>query len=283
MILISIIVILLIIGVCYLIVKNKDNNKRYEYEEIEKYYTNTSGNKIYTKLYKPITSNKVPIAIYSHGRGTTHNAATNYAKALAKLGVAVLTYDFRGGSVNSKSDGLTTDMSFLTECDDLETLISKVKEFDFIDKDNIILIGSSQGGAVSALVVSKHDEIKGTVLLYPALSIPENIRKEYKSIDNVPDELYYEEDDITVGKKYFTDIWDLDVYSVLNKNTKNIIIIHGTADEDVPLKDSRDLNKFYNNSKLYEIEGAPHGFKNKYFDEAIKHIIDYLKDIDVIR
>lgn len=261
------------------------NNKRkeYTYKIIEEYYSNSNNEKIYTRLYKPITNKNIPIVIYSHGLGATYRAATDYAEYLAKKGIATLSFDFRGGSDRSKSDGKTTNMSIMTECDDLEFIISKVKEFNFIDKDKIILMGSSQGGAVSALISSKHNDIKGTVLLYPAIGLFSFVHNMYSSIDKVPEEFSFSDDSIIVGKNYFTDIWNINPYDILKNDTKEIVIIQGTADRVVPVTQARELNELYKNSTLYEIEGAPHGFNDKYFDEAIKYVDRYLKNIEVMR
>lgn len=47
-----------------------------------------------------------------------------YAIELAKMGCLTYTFDFCGGSaILGKSDGLTTEMSVLTEVKDLESVI----------------------------------------------------------------------------------------------------------------------------------------------------------------
>lgn len=277
--------VLVTIGLSLFFILKNDNptDLEYEYDEIEEYYTNSNNEKIYTKMYKPITKKKVPIVIYSHGLGATYRAATDYGEYLAKEGVALISIDFRGGSNRSKSDGLTTDMSIISECDDLEFILSKVKEFDFIDKNKIILMGSSQGGAVSALVSSRHSDIKGAVLLYPALGLFDFAHNMYSSIDKIPEEFSFSSDSITVGRKYFTDIWDINPYELVKNDTKKLIIIQGISDTIVPVSQARLLNSLYKNSTLYEIDGAGHGFDGEYFEEAIKYVVKYFKEIEIIR
>ena len=276
-------IILIILVSFFFIFNNKKDDKEYEYDVVENYYINSNNEKIFTKLYKPNTDKKVPIVIYSHGLGATYRAATDYGEHLAKEGIALLSFDFRGGSSRSKSDGKTTDMSMLTECDDLEFLISKVREFDFVDQNQIILMGSSQGGAVSAIISSRHSNIKGTVLLYPALSIPSFVRGMFPDKDDIPEVVDNFIDSIVLGRKYFLDIWDYNPYDEVKTDTKKIAIIHGTIDRTVPISQSEELNELYENSDLYKVEGAGHGFSDKYFDEAIKYVDKYLKDINVLR
>lgn len=274
---IIIIIIILLIALLSLFILLRKDNDSYKVTEIN--IKNSNGDNIYSVLYKPNKSGKMPIVIYSHGLGATYRAGTDYAEELVKEGIMTLCFDFRGGSRRSKSDGLTTEMSFMTEYDDLETILETVKTWDFVDTDNIILAGSSQGGAVSALVSAKHDEVKGLILLYPALSIPDVFRNWYKSLDSVPDTVDINDDSITIGKKYFEDIWYLDPYSEVANDNKKIIIIHGTEDNVVSISNSEKLNNIYINSKLYKIEGAAHGFSGKYFEEALKYVLEYLKEI----
>ena len=248
----------------------------------EKILRNSDNKKIYGELYKPRTSDKVPIVIYSHGLGATFKAGIDYGKKLAEYGIATFTFDFRGGSDKSRSEGNTHEMSFITEMDDLEFIIETVKKWDFVDTNNIILMGSSQGGAISALVSSSHDDIKGTVLLYPALSIPSAIHNWYSSVEIIPNEIEMN-DNITVGPRYFIDIWNMDVYSMIQKDNKKVLIIQGSEDSLVPVEQSKYVNSLYRNSKLQIINGAGHGFDGKYFDEAITYIVDYFKELQIIK
>ena len=80
----------------------------------------------------------------------------HYAKLLASMGYASYCFDFNGGSaVKSKSSGKTVDMSVLTEVKDLEAVISYAKERSYTNSEQIVLMGCSQGGFVSALEAAK--------------------------------------------------------------------------------------------------------------------------------
>lgn len=273
---ITIVITLLILLAIFLIYQHKG------YTIKDNYIKNDSNQKIYTKLYKPNKRGKLPIVIYSHGLGASYRAANDYAKELLKYDIATITFDFRGGANKNKSDGSPKDMSFLTEIEDLETIIEYVKDLDFVDKNQIILMGSSQGGAISALVSAKRDDIKGTVLLYPALSIPSVVTKWYKTKEDIPEEIKMTKK-ITVGPKYFLDIWDMDVYKEIVKDEKQILILQGTEDDLVLPEYSKKVNETYKNSELFFIKGAGHGFDGKQFDEAMIHIVDYLEKIEIIK
>jgi len=274
-----IIIILLFLAMAIFLVVKRNNKDFLSGELIIK---NENNQSIYAVLHRPDVKGKMPIVIYSHGLGASYRACGDYADSLEELGIATLCFDFRGGSDNSKSDGSPKEMSFLTEMEDLRTIIEEVKKWDFIDLDNIILMGSSQGGAISALISAEREDIKGTVLLYPALGIPEVVTKWYSSKEAIPEEIKMTSK-ITVGPKYFIDIWDLDVYSIIEKDEKQILILQGTEDTLVKPDQSRKVNETYKNSELYFIEGAGHGFEDEQFTEAFKYIKEYLEEINVIR
>ena len=112
---------------------------------------------------------KLPAVIFSHGFGGNYRVGAQYAEILAENGYAVYCFDFCGGSPGSRSDGSTLEMSVFTEKDDLDAVIETIRGLDYIDGDNIFLMGSSQGGAVSAIAAAERKEdIRGMILLYPA-------------------------------------------------------------------------------------------------------------------
>ena len=105
--------------------------------------------------YRPEGVN-LPIAVVSHGFMAYQDTVRHYAKLLAEMGFVSYCFDFNGGCVvKGKSDGKTTEMSVLTEVKDLEAVITYAKEQEYTDADDILLMGCSQGGFVSALVAAK--------------------------------------------------------------------------------------------------------------------------------
>ena len=120
------------------------------------------------------------------------------------------------------------------------------------------------------------------VLLYPATSLPSAIKRWYSDTKDIPEEIPMNSN-ITVGKNYFTDVWDLDVYKEIENDEKPILIIQGTDDPLVKPEEADKIHAIYKNSKVYKIEGAGHGFDGEYFDEAIVHVDDFLKELGIIK
>jgi dienelactone hydrolase len=129
------------------------NDYRFNTREI---FANNNGKNIFGIVYIPINAGtKMPTVIYSHGYGGNNSGGRIYAEALAKKGIAVYCFDFCGGGNQSRSDGKTTDMSVFTEKSDLEAVISMMKAQDFVDSNNLFLMGISQGGMVSAMAAAE--------------------------------------------------------------------------------------------------------------------------------
>lgn len=148
---------------------------------------------IYGRIFLPRSKKKkkFPTVISSHGFGGSYEYGVDYAKALAKKGYAVYCFDFCGGSPDSRNSGSTLNMSIFTEQKDLETVIKNLKKKKYVDKKNIFLFGTSQGGAVSAITAAKHrKEIRGLILFYPAFVLVDHAKAEFKSVDECRENLF---------------------------------------------------------------------------------------------
>ena len=88
---------------------------------VKEYTFDSNGKKIYARAYIPDVQGSVPLVVYSHGLGASVEHDEEVQKTLAKSGVAVFSFEFAGGSSSSspKSEGATTEMSVLTELQNL--------------------------------------------------------------------------------------------------------------------------------------------------------------------
>lgn len=253
----------------------------YEYEAREIDCTIGSQN-IYGVAYIPETDGTVPLAIFAHELGSTHRSGTEYAEELASRGIAAYTFDFRGGSTASRSDGSTVGMSVMTEAADVEAVLDAAKEWDFVDSSRIALIGASQGGMASAVAAShRPDEIAGLILLYPALLVHDAVHEQFDSLDEVPEQFYFN-GWINVGKNYVSDVWDYDVYAEMPNYTNPVLILHGDRDGIVDVSYAERAAESYPDAELHILRGAGHGFYGRSFDTAMEYTLDYLGEIGFI-
>lgn len=232
---------------------------------------------IYGVVYIPQTQEEqMPAVIYAHGYGVTHQNGIQYAEKLAERGFVVYCFDFCGGSTESKSDGSPLEMSILTEQADLETVIDMVRELDYVDSDRVFLFGASQGGLVSGITAAANKEkLRGLILLYPGFEIVETVQALFSGPDEIPDSYHFMW--MTVGRRYFEDVWDYDVYDVIGAYDKDVLLIHGDSDSIVPLSSSERALEVYPSAQLKIIPGAGHGLHGEDAETATEYMVEYLQ------
>ena len=226
--------------------------------------------------YRP-EGEKLPVAIVCHGFMAWQDTVRQYAKELARMGYCAYCFDFCGGSVmkKGKSDGATTDMSVLTEVQDLEAVIEYVRSLPYTGSE-LLLMGCSQGGFVSALVAAKHPGlVNKLVLFYPALCIPDDARAGKMMLakfdpKNIPECIKC--GPMKLGRCYVADVIGMAPYEEINSYRGPVLIVHGTKDNIVKLDYSRKAQRAYPNAKLHIIEGGAHGFSKKHDAIAIAHL-----------
>lgn len=235
--------------------------------------------------YAPQGEN-LPIAIVSHGFMANLKTVEHYVKTLANMGYAAFCFDFCGGSVMmGKSDGKTTDMSVITETEDLTAVIEYAKSLPHTNSDNVLLMGCSQGGLVSALVAAKQKEkITKLVLFYPAFSIPDDAKAGkmmWAKFDPkaVPETLNC--GPMKLGKRYVTDVLDMNPFDKIKSYCGEVLIVHGTKDKIVPLAYSEKAYITYLQNtppekvKLCVIENGAHMFSKKHDVQAISALTNF--------
>lgn len=257
-----------------------ENLPTYTYRQQEMEVEN-QGQKIYGIAYIPNTENeKSPLAICAHGLGGSYQSNAAYAEQLASHGIAAYCFDFRGGG-GSRSAGDATEMSVMTEVSDLEVIMEAALGWDFVDENKIVLLGTSQGGIVSGIAAARHtDLISGLVLMYPAFLIGDVVHEQFDSLEEVPDRFQFIW--ITAGRPYVEDMWDYDVYEEIGDYTGKVLLLHGSADNIVPVSYSDRAAEVYEDVDYHVIDGAGHGFHGDAFDEAVRYVFEYLQKIQII-
>ncbi len=241
--------------------------KEYSSYTTQDLWCNNGGKRIYGKMYLPEGApSPMPAVILSHSFSLTHESMNSYCIALTRKGYAAYCFDFCGGSKNSRSDGDTTDMTVFTEVSDLEAVLAHMRSLSYIDRDNIFLLGTSQGGLVSALAAAEHPtEVKGLILMYPGFSMPEQITSFFKDPDNISDMMLnmFAMTGMPVGRGYVKTLHGFDVYANIKNYSRDVLILHGSRDFIVPISYSERAVEVYPHATLRVIEGAGHGFNSE--------------------
>ena len=207
---------------------------------------------IYGKSFMPKDAeDKLTAVILSHGYNSYHEDLADLASALAEQGVFAYCFDFRGGSLRSKSSGSSLEMSIQSEIDDLRAVISHIEGMNCIDRERIYLYGESQGGFVSALTAD--EKIKGLYLLYPAFCIPD--QWEGKNIEGEADFM-----GMPLSSCYCEGLPKYDVFEHIGKYSGDVKIYHGDNDSLVDLSYSQKAADSFKNAVLTMFDGEGHGF-----------------------
>ena len=117
-----------------------------------------------TLIFPKATKGKSPGVLFVHGLTGHKESSYQYANGLAKIGYVSFLFDMRG---HGKSGG---DLNILNLNDFLEDVLSAYDHFtgiEFVDKDNISVVGSSMGAYLAARLSSKRD-VQNLVIRAPA-------------------------------------------------------------------------------------------------------------------
>lgn len=218
--------------------------------------------KIYGWMYRPkAAKGQLPAVILSHSHSLTHEAMKGYARLLAEKGFAAYCYDFCGGSDKSLSDGRTEDMTLFTEVADLKAVLSGVRAQDYVDASRIFLLGSSEGGLVSALTAEEvAEEVAGMVLFYPAFTLPDLVNM-FASFGGMGGSMGMGSS-MGLSEAYVNALKGYDAYAHIGTFSRPILMLLGTEDILVKKADLEKAVGLYanGNATLQMIEGANHGF-----------------------
>jgi len=243
-------------------------------------FTNSHGQKLAAVLADPAPDKHMPIAILCHGFTTQKNNDTNLAltQSLNQNGIATFRYDFFG---HGESEGDFADITLTEGTDDVLSAIKFVK-----DRGNtkIAIVGSSYGGIAVLLAAAKSSDLSAVAGKSPVSDYPE-VEMLRRTEDDIAK---WQKDGFTIHRNskgtefklnysFWQDMQSQFVYDIADRIKVPTLIIHGTADESVPIEQSRKTAQLIPNCQLIEIEDADHRYsKKEHFDQMIASISDFL-------
>lgn len=231
---------------------------------------------LYAVVYTPEEQkDSYPTVIISHGFSGSHKDNIARAELLAQNGFCAVVFDFYGGNQASKSGGTMQEMSVLTEAEDLSAMMDGMQALPYVDKDNLFLLGCSQGGFVSSYVAAKRpDEVKALVLLFPAFALQDDCWNRHGSIENIPEtETVMNQ---PLGAIYSRDAMSFDIYDVIGDYKGPVLIHHGDKDDVVDISYSEKAAQVYENAEFTVIHNGGHGFQGKQLKESNAALVEFL-------
>ncbi len=235
------------------------------------------GEKLFGVLHYPETLKKikVPCVVMYHGftgsRTEAHFLFTKLARKLAKRGIAVLRFDFRG---SGDSEGSFSDMTVEEELSDAKAALDFIKTQKNIATDRLGILGLSMGGFVGSYTAGQYPGIKSVVLMSAVArfwSLWRKLLVEGTGRAGGPvmvGGIKLSKNFITAIKKYD----GLNLKSIVDY-VNPLLVIHGAKDPVVPVEDGElyhAVSASYK-KKIVIIENAGHTFESKRSEEkAIK-------------
>ncbi|WP_454061882.1 alpha/beta hydrolase [Candidatus Nitrospira salsa] len=214
---------------------------------------NIEGEKIDYTFHAGEKGTKVMVVL---GHGVTGNKDRPFVVALAEAlshdGIPALRMSFSG---NGDSEGRFEDSTISKEVNDLGSV------FDVLDGWNILYVGHSMGGAVGVLLASQDPRIVGLVSLAGMVHTDAFSQREFSDV--TPDKgLMWDEPACPLSQVFIDDTSAIGTVVTRAPSIKvPWLLVHGTADDVVPLQDSLDIFERANDPKqLVQIEGADHVF-----------------------
>lgn len=230
---------------------------------------------LFGELYLPEgAEGPLPLVILCHGLGSNHEKMVPYAEFFAENDTAAYVFDFIGGSEVSRSDGKMTEMSVLTEAEDLDAVIDYFRGDERFAEGKLFLFGGSQGGMICLYTAGKRPgDIAGLVALYPALNLQDICRQD--TANGVPDTVQIRNH--IVGSVYLKDMLTFDIYEVMKNYTGPVLLMHGTADPMVPVSYAEKAAEVLSDAELIILEGAGHGFKGADLERAANDALRFIR------
>lgn len=246
---------------------------------VKKIPVDAGRHKLYGELLIPEGKNgPLPTVICCHGFGSSYRLCKKtMGMCLAKSGFAVYCFDFYGGSKHTRSGGSMLEMSIFTEKEDLRAVIPVIRDLPSTDRNNLFLLGESQGGCVAGITAPDFQrDLKAMVLYYPAFCIPDDARKKFKTVDDIPP--VSKTFGLDVGRIYNEKLLDYDVYEVIRNFDRPVLIMHGDNDEVVPIDYGRKATEVYPDAQFVVFPGEVHGFMGKGKLKAAKRSWEFFTD-----
>jgi len=235
-------------------------------------------------INRPSISGKIPCIIFCHGfmgNKLGHNFMfVKIARTLEKLNIASIRFDFRG---SGESDGDFKDITISSEVEDCKRVLQFANSLDYIDKNNINILGFSMGAAIAVVIASSYSNIiKNSILMSAGFNMYDIFISEATG-DRLYEFLekgYINFENNILSEKAIEDAFNYRVFDYLKDMKGNTLIIHGTEDKSVyPLYARKIQQLLGSKAKLKFIKGADHCYSSpEYYAELVKEIVLFVKE-----
>lgn len=212
------------------------------------------------------------------GHGVTGNKdrewAVSLATALGRAGWPAMRLSFSG---NGGSEGSFRDSTISKEVEDLGSVLDAVAGKADETERGVVYVGHSMGGAVGVLRAARDHRIRRLVSL--AGMVETEAFAERKFGDLVPDrDLMWDKPECPLSSAFMEDMRAIGSTLPVAATVKvQWLLVHGTADEVVPLDDSRRAQEAAGETaRLIELPGVDHVFSGEGTGVMVEHVVAWV-------
>lgn len=239
-------------------------------------FANFHGATLSGVLHHPIGGKPTGSVIVCHGMESDKDSEKLIflSRALAERGVLTLRFDFR---YVGESSGKFEDITYSGEVEDLQAAYSLLQNRQ---PGKTGILGSSMGGTVALLFAAQEPNLNALVTVAAPFH-PENFPKRILTPEQLRqwrDQGFTIYNGQRINVSLLDDLERINVAAAAGRITCPVLILHGDADEVVPVDEAYELHACLNNSKRLSIlQQTDHRLSNpQVMQQAMAEALDWL-------
>ncbi len=239
-------------------------------------FANSRGDTLSGVLHHSATSAIRGAVILCHGMESNKDSEklVYLGEALASRGVLALRFDF---SYVGESSGKFEDITYSGEVDDLRAAYALVQSRR---PGKTAVLGSSMGGTVALLFAAEEPAVAALVTVAAPVH-PEQFPRRIltpKQIDQWRNQGFTTYHGQRLNVALLHDLGKINVCEAVKRIACPVLIVHGDADEVVPVKEAHELHAYLDNSKqLLVLKGGDHRLSDPaIMQRAMAEALDWL-------
>jgi dipeptidyl aminopeptidase/acylaminoacyl peptidase len=244
------------------------------------FFKSSAGTGICGILSGPVPTGKVPAAVLCHGFATGKDSRTyvRLEKILNDAGVAALRFDFFG---HGESGGDLADITVSEAADEAVRALAFMRSRGYVP---LGLMGSSFGGLAAVLAAAGTPDLaclalKSPVSDYLARLIADRDGQSLESWRSRGSIALTDDEGsaLRLNYSFYEDAEAARGYDVAPRISAPALIVHGAADETVPVNQSRRMASVLPRGRLVIVPGADHRYsREKDFEIMLERISGFL-------